>query len=81
MHCFDGSDGAAGEGGVFCRVGEGTRAGVAVRVHPELAVRVNVHVQRDSLAGSYAVELGLEQFSLYAVAGGRAFVVLCTGVG
>lgn len=78
---LDSSNGAYGQGVVLCGIGDGSRAGVAVGVHPELAVRVDVHVECDTLASGDAVELGFERFGLYAVACGGTFVVLCAGRG
>lgn len=81
VHGFDGSDGAVGQGGVFGGVGDGAGARVAVGVHPELAVGVDVHVELDALAGGEAVELRLEGFGFHAVAGRGSLVVLVAGRG
>lgn len=75
---LDSSNGALGQACVRGRVWNGAVAGVAVRVHPELGVRVDVHVQLNTLACSEAVELSLQRLGLNTVASGGTFVVLVT---
>lgn len=81
MNSLESGNSALGKAGVSSRVGHSARASVAVRVHPQLAVRVNVHVQNRSVgAGRHAVKLSLESLVLDRVALGLALVVLGTGV-
>jgi hypothetical protein len=75
VHGFHGSNGAVSQGLVLRGVGNGAGTGVAIGVHPELRVRVDVHVELDALARSNAVELGFQGFRLDAIAGRGALVV------
>ena len=56
-----------------------TGASVAIWVHPELRVRMNVHVQLDTLPGSDAVQLSLEDLVLHGITGSKTLVVFCAG--
>jgi hypothetical protein len=76
---FDSSDGAVGQGLVLGGVGDGAGTCVAVWVHPELRVRVDVHVKLDALSGTDAVEVRFQCLGFCAIAGGRALVVLFAG--
>ena len=75
VHSFHSSDGAISQRLVLRGSRESAGASVAVRVHPELGVRVDVHVQLNTLSSSYAVELGSESFGLDTVTGRGSLVV------
>jgi hypothetical protein len=79
MDSLDSSNGAVGQGLALRGVGDSARACVAVRVHPELRVRVDVHVELDTLSSTNGVEVGFNGFGLDAVAGGGTFVVFGAG--
>lgn len=81
MNGLHSSNGALGQASVRGRVGDRTGAGVAVRVHPELGVRVDIHVKLNTLACGKAVKLSLQCLSLDTVTGGRTLVVLSAGGG
>lgn len=68
MHRLNGRNSALCQAIEFGRVWQDARAGVAVRVHPKLAVRVNVHVQLHALASSDAVKLCFQGLGLDTIA-------------
>ena len=76
MDSLDSSNSTLGQASVGSRVGQRTRASVAIGVHPELGVRVNVHVELDALALGKAIELSLECLGLDTVASRGTLVVL-----
>lgn len=80
VYGFDSCNGSVGELLVLGRIGNNSRARVAVWVHPELRVRVNVHVELHAFACCDAVKLSLQQFCLNTVGGRWALEILCTRV-
>ena len=79
MDSLDSSNCALSEAGVGRRVGQSARASVAVGVHPQLRVGVNIHVELNTLACSKAIELSLQCLRLDTVTSRRTLVVFVTG--
>lgn len=79
--CSNRVRGATGQRLVFVIVsGKGT-AGIAVRGHEELRVRVPVNVQLQPLGGLDGGKLGNQALGLWSVTGSLSLEVLCARVG
>lgn len=79
MHSLDSSNSSFRQAGISGRIGQGTGASVAVRVHPKLGVRMDIHVELDTFACSKAIELSFQRFGLDTITSRGSLVVFITG--